>query len=74
MQNETPVSKMQGHDPMCTAMHKNLILPTICAPCQLINAVRIDERERAVNRLYAEAEDAVSVRVGHAVWAVRFGK
>lgn len=62
------------HDPLCTAMHKNLILPSICSPCQLIKTVRIDERERAVNRLYVEAEDSVSVRVGRAVWAVRFGK
>lgn len=73
MQNETPVSKMQGHDPLCTAMHKNLILPSICSPCQLIKTVRIDERERAVNRLYAEAEDSGIMQLDLAVWAVRFG-
>jgi len=30
------------HDPLCTAMYKDLILPTICSPCQLIRKVRAE--------------------------------
>jgi hypothetical protein len=30
------------HDPLCTAMNPELILPTICTPCQLIRTVRAE--------------------------------
>ena len=30
---------MKKHDPLCPAPHPQLILPTICTYCQLINQV-----------------------------------
>ena len=38
---------MTEHDPLCTAIHKHLILSTICSPCQLVRRVREDMQDFA---------------------------
>lgn len=35
------------HDPLCTARNPLLLPATICTPCQLIRAVRSDERSKS---------------------------
>lgn len=41
------------HDPLCTAMHKNLISPLVCSRCELLKKARLDERVRCITAIIA---------------------